>query len=1086
MNENQRIRVSVPISGIDTSTPDALVPDGKCEKLHNLRFDGSSWRNVLEGPDLHARFTSDYPLKLVYQHPAKGDSSYIAVSTEPTYSFYRDEAKNEIIYLEAQEGSDIAKAYRKKGDKYTAANDIIVNFDHETKTFYKRSEDLVDNLGVYEDDGNPGGDYILTLSDKPKVGNAIYTLDRNSLLISEIGVIREVGKSDDLYQLRVYRYNAEEEVDIDVRFLEYTEATIPVKSIVAVVPPHSVLSIDVVGGDINSVQPLCVYDPSQQFSVHHFGNVLFVRRPELLTFTLKDDKYNFTDFSRIRFQCREINNNDKIGDSFVAKGLGLPRTAISSGSTTFKQGNCIYYPLATKSRDQFLLKQFEGDLWRGEICYFLAARMEDGTVISVSPLFLTGNNPSRDMPIVIQEFNGEKVYCLYGGLKFNNNGEWDGANSDPTDAQLVSSRPMLAYSPLVNFTVHTDYDNALIHDIALYSTRIIPSYNLGLLPAFSKDYWSSADSRRIVDVESIFTDTAKELSVEPFYLVDSISWVDYKSGKRSFHLTYPTLNRAIGNPTYEPNANIAPIIDFLSAKEYNNSLHFGATTRLLPEGFVYRNEMIQKAGIPFPSINDTLYEGYTPNDPDEDRDYETDYTPDDDYGDLPDYDDGGFPEYDDDGGDYDPSMYSLRMTRDTVRPIKDVVTRIIKANKAYYAVTEDIVQSGDDWHIPSIISYADANADSIMFCTGLAKGDNGVEYKLSPINAINFAFHIIKGQSTKFNNECKPSTVEERTSLLRDIIPNRVFKEPNKLFVSATNNCFNFPFDQVYGLGTQSNQILAVNSAAIEMSDAKFGEMPLYAFTSEGVFALHSGDGVVLYSNIIPINYDRIINPCTLAINYNLIYITEEGVKSISSNGTALLSKALNDAEDKPLLDYLRDAELLDFKPYNELILHRPESDYAFVLALKDGYWATRDFNGSSIGADKLYLCDDYGSGKSHTILDLSKRETGESQSASIKTRPLKFGSHEFKRLETFIPRLRAVGGVELTIRFYGSNDRVNWALLREVRTDADVDLTLRRFPFSARYIYVEILIDPIDVGAGFDISSFDIEYYNRFLSRLR
>lgn len=1062
MNNDERMSVSVPITGIDTSTPDAIVADGKCEKLHNLRFSGGSWRNVLESPDVEQTFSLDMPYKLAYQHPANKANSYIAVSTEQQYHLYEDTQNNRLLYLEPQEGSDLAKVYKKEGDNYVAVPDVIINYDESNKSFYSRAEQLVDNVGLFVDDG--GVEYI-TIGKVPKVGNLLFRVDDNYLL-TEKGPIVSVEKRGDVYYLQVDVYDIGL-VDFDLTFSELTSATIPMPAIISTVPPNAVVSFDVERNAVKNTQVLCVYDPEQKFNVTHFGKTLFIQRPDLLTFILKDDKYSLVDFSRIIFRCEASEVAGTIDDSFVAKGIGLP-SAIKSGTlSTLLEGDCVYYPLASKARDQFLFKQFEGDEWRGEICYFLAARMEDGAVVSVSPLFIAGNNPDANTPIVIQKYNGEKTFCLYKSIQRGGSSgiEWQNSNGNPTTEQLANIRTFGSNHPLVNFTVHSDNDNLLLHDIALYSTRILPTFDLSKLSGIDDYTWDNADTDQVEIAGTIFSDTTKNIANEPFYLVDTIAWSDYKEGRRSFDLKYSALEAATGNSIYEPNANIAPIIDFLTAKEYNNSMHFGGVTRTLPKGFVYRDEMIHSAGLPIPSANDLLFDGYTPNAPDDDRDYESDYDPG--------YDDGGYNDY---------VAYGMR-TMALTKPIKDVVTRIVKSTKRYYAVAENINTYENQWYIDKILSYPDANADSMMFCTGLSVGDEGIEHKLSPINGINFSFHIPSGGYRKFNPEYQPTTIEERTPILKDIVPNTKLEEPHKLFVSATNNNFDIPFDQVYSIGSLGSRILAVNSATIEMSDAKFGEMPLYAFTDEGVFALQSGEGSILYSAIIPINYDKIINPNTLAINYNLIYITEEGVKAISSNKTTLISEAINDAENKPLLDYLREAELHNLKAYNELAIHNPGSDYAFIYSLNDSYWSTRDFKGVSLGGDKLYQ---YADGTRHYIFDLSKRESGEVVTATLKTRPIKFNSHEFKRLETFIPRLRAAGNVEITIRFYGSNDRVNWALMREVKTEADADLVIRRFPFSARYIYIEVDIEPIDVGAGFDISSMDMEYYLKFLRRMR
>lgn len=1060
MNDNERMRVSVPITGIDTSTPDAIVADGKCERLHNMRFGSGAWRNVLESPGPYAVFTLKYPFKVVYQHPANKDNSYIAVCTEQNYHIYEDADSKELLYLQPRENSGIINVYKKDGENYVALPDIIIYYDANTYTF-----STAPNQGLYTDIDDSETRY-LTEGSEPKVGDLFYRIEDDET-ISEVGPIMFARQESEYWYVQVdtYLYGL---TDFEIVPIKGTPAE---GTKLSTIPPNAVVSFDEDKGDISNLQILCQYDPLQKLSINHFGKTLFICRPNLLTFVLKDDKYNYTDFSRIKFQCSEKVVAGHINDSFVEKGFGLPPAPKPGTLATWMQGDCIYYPLAPRTRDEFLLKQFGGDEWRGEICYFLTARMEDGTIIAVSPLFISGNNPSKSTQIVVQTYNGEKAFCIYSRLKLiGNTLGWQGTNDVPTKEQLSNISNIGSNNFDLNFAVYTDNDNPLIHDIALYSTRILPTFDLTKLPYIDTENWENIDTFTVGTLGSIFTDTAKDLANEPFYLVDTISWTDYKQNKRrTFHCSYTALNKAMGNSIYEPNSNIAPIIDFLSCKEYNNSMHFGGPTRRLPEGFIYKNEMLSGVGIPMPSASEGLFDGYSPDAPDDDRDYDSDYDPDQDS----DYDDGGYDDY---------STFAMR--RDSSKPLKDIVTRIVKSGKRYYAVGENInPEDYETWTINNIISYPDASANSMMFCTGLTAGEEGVEYPLTPHNAINFAYHIIESELYKFHNGHQPYLIEERTTIVKDIVPNTIFHEPNKLFVSATNNNFKLPFDQVYSIGLAENEILAINSAAIEMSDAKFGELPLYAFTKEGVYALQSGEGSTLYSAIIPINYDRIINPNTLAINSNLIYITEEGVKSFSSNQISLLSEVLNDADNKPLLAYLRDAELLNFKPYDELIVHNPNSNYAYILALKDGYWSTRDLQGVALGSDKLYLHRD----TDHLIFDLSKRESGESLTAKLKTRPLKLGSHEFKRLETFIPRLRAVGKVDLKIRFYGSNDRVNWALLREVNAgDVDVDIVIRRFPFSARYMYVEMDIDPVRVTEGFELSSMDIEYYLKFLRRMR
>lgn len=72
-----RERKSVPILGLDTSTPDDLVEDGKCSDLHNLRYKDGAWRAVHSFTEKYELPSSLSSARILYQHPAVGDSKYI-------------------------------------------------------------------------------------------------------------------------------------------------------------------------------------------------------------------------------------------------------------------------------------------------------------------------------------------------------------------------------------------------------------------------------------------------------------------------------------------------------------------------------------------------------------------------------------------------------------------------------------------------------------------------------------------------------------------------------------------------------------------------------------------------------------------------------------------------------------------------------------------------------------------------------------------------------------------------------------------------------------------------------------------------
>lgn len=374
------------------------------------------------------------------------------------------------------------------------------------------------------------------------------------------------------------------------------------------------------------------------------------------------------------------------------------------------------------------------------------------------------------------------------------------------------------------------------------------------------------------------------------------------------------------------------------------------------------------------------------------------------------------------------------------------------------------------------LSYPDHRATSLSF---LQLGD----FTLRPAIASNFALYT--QPNTMY--EKYPPIVYKDGSLLRDW-PNPIndaIVAPNKIQASALNNLFNLPFDSNYALGHSSNSILALQSAAIEMSDAKFGEMPLYAFTTEGIYALQAGNET-LYSNVFPINYDKIINPNTLAINGAVAYITEKGVHLLTNQGSQVISTPINDKSNRPPLDFLRKCKMIYPKEHNEIILLDEDNieGIAYVYNLDARYWSTRDLKGKKLNTDELY--------STNILYDLANEDESKTLPAEIKTRPIKLGNVEFKRLETIIPRMSTHSHPALfTAEVTGSVDGFNYMPLRS--TDGTIPearvnpLVLRRTPFSAKYFKFGFTFNPSEnKPLDLSISHVDIEWYRKLQHRMR
>lgn len=300
--------------------------------------------------------------------------------------------------------------------------------------------------------------------------------------------------------------------------------------------------------------------------------------------------------------------------------------------------------------------------------------------------------------------------------------------------------------------------------------------------------------------------------------------------------------------------------------------------------------------------------------------------------------------------------------------------------------------------------------------------------------------------------------------------------ETNNLIVSSPNNPFSFPFENSYSFGSSNNRILAMQSAAIEMHEMKVGEMPLYVFTEEGIFALVAGQNT-LYASVAAINYDKIINPNTLAINGAIVYITEKGVHLLTSAGTQVISTPIHDKSGMPPLDFLRECKIIWPKQYNEIVLLKEGNPEAYVYNLDSGYWSTRTLDGVKLNTDELY--------SKHTIYDLADEVEVGVLDAEIVTRPIKLGNVEFKRLETIIPRVQ-MNNCEWIMTIRGAVSPEDYRLLRSVDDSmvSRLPIVIRRTPFSAKYF--KVTFEKLRHDGVFAITHIDFEWYHRFRHRMR
>lgn len=280
----------------------------------------------------------------------------------------------------------------------------------------------------------------------------------------------------------------------------------------------------------------------------------------------------------------------------------------------------------------------------------------------------------------------------------------------------------------------------------------------------------------------------------------------------------------------------------------------------------------------------------------------------------------------------------------------------------------------------------------------------------------------------------------------------RTIDIPNKIYTSEVNNPFVFPVLGINTVGT--GEIKGICSAAKALSEGQFGQFPLYAFTSEGVWALEvSATGS--YTARQPITRDVCINADGITqLDSAVLFPTDRGIMLISGSQTQCISEAINsefpfDAlnlpgfgkmhdmlghdpiTDKclptlPFTKFLKQCRMIYDYVHQRVIVYAPGITYAYVFSLKSKLWGMTFSNiASHLNSYPEALAVDHNG----ALLNFSAMDGDETKGLFV-TRPLKLDAPDIlKTIDTVIQRGNFRKGHVQSVLF-GSRDLQNWHLV--------------------------------------------------------
>lgn len=282
---------------------------------------------------------------------------------------------------------------------------------------------------------------------------------------------------------------------------------------------------------------------------------------------------------------------------------------------------------------------------------------------------------------------------------------------------------------------------------------------------------------------------------------------------------------------------------------------------------------------------------------------------------------------------------------------------------------------------------------------------------------------------------------------------------PNKVLVSEVDNPFVF---RARGYNTVGKgEVMAIASNTTALSEGQFGQFPLYAFATDGIWALGT-NATGTYSTVAPMSREVCNNPDSVTQTDSAVFFTsEKGLMVVAGSKVQCVSEQLNGKTEtwgytagkwelvngqnvfKPIVfkEFLSGCTIA--YDYRDSLLWLLNKDYMwhYVFNIKSGTWALVESNDD----DPAYLraVSDYPDtllqdedGWVSTLLGrLDQNDDNMLYTANITTRPMKFGNALTLKSIREMKHLAMMGSqADVQIRLYASNDCRQWVEVRSLR----------------------------------------------------
>lgn len=243
-----------------------------------------------------------------------------------------------------------------------------------------------------------------------------------------------------------------------------------------------------------------------------------------------------------------------------------------------------------------------------------------------------------------------------------------------------------------------------------------------------------------------------------------------------------------------------------------------------------------------------------------------------------------------------------------VMTVKAVYVRLRTDEGEKYVKVDD----PGEWYVQPYVLfnlpvfYPDARADKMYFIgnrvTGTGSGtfvNKCAEIDLTPCDELNGAMHV-RGFTSGYDFADAPAINVDDTVQM-----------PNRIYTSEQDNPYYFPVEGINSVGT--GEIIGLAATTRALSQGQFGQFPLMAFTTNGIWALSVASSGT-YSAIHPISREVCVNADSICqLDQSVVFATDRALNKVAESSVASFSGILDGpffniaSALKQLDDYFKD-----------------------------------------------------------------------------------------------------------------------------------------------------------------------------------